>query len=380
MRVVLLVLLALMVAPSVAGERDGVARVVVVGDVHGDYEQFVRVLRDAGVIDKRTRWRGGKTHLVQIGDLPDRGPDTDRVIRMLKRLEKQAEKAGGEVHALIGNHETMVMRGDLRYVHPNEYAALTDGLSRERQQRYYEKYVDWVKRNTAEEDWPEFNREYFKTWAKEYPLGYTEHRQAWAPDGDFGAWVREHDAVLRIDDTLFVHGGLDPSAERESIAAINAAVRAELVDARVSDDESIINAADSPLWYRGLAVMSETDANTALIEAMLEFYGVKRIVIAHTPLMGTILPRFGGRVLLADVGLAEHYGRGRAALVIEDQQPSVILSGEKLSLPAYGSGRETLEEYLAAAKPLVSRPEKIDRYLEKTRPKVIKTSPDNGAQ
>ncbi|MEL7298100.1 MAG: metallophosphoesterase [Pseudomonadota bacterium] len=380
MRIIVLLLVALITTPSLAGERDGVARVVVVGDVHGDYKQFVRILRDIGVIDKRTRWRGGKTHLVQIGDLPDRGPDTDRVIRMLKRLEKEAERAGGEVHVLVGNHEAMVMRGDLRYVHPNEYAALTDNLSRERQKRYYEKYVEWIKRSTPEDEWPEFNREYWREWSQRFPLGYTEHRQAWAPDGEFGGWVLQKDALLRINDSLFVHAGLDPSAEFQPMAVINKAVRGELANARESDDESIINAADSPLWYRGLAVMPETDENIALVDGLLDYYGVKRIIIGHTPLMGTILPRFGGRVLLTDVGMAEHYGSGRAALIIDQNEQTVVLGDVTLEMPAYGSGRDALEDYLAAAKPLVSRPEKIDRYLEKTRPELINSSPDSGAQ
>ena len=38
----------------------------------------------------------------------------------------EAEAAGGYVHVLIGNHESMNMIGDLRYVSKEEYAAFAD--------------------------------------------------------------------------------------------------------------------------------------------------------------------------------------------------------------------------------------------------------------
>ena len=97
-------------------------RLVVVSDVHGDLGQFVTVLTQAGVIDGARKWTGGTTVVVQTGDVPDRGPDSRKVMDLLMDLEKQARKAGGVVHALLGNHEVMNMVGDLRYVTPEEYA------------------------------------------------------------------------------------------------------------------------------------------------------------------------------------------------------------------------------------------------------------------
>src|SRR5579872_3083347 len=84
-----------------------VPRIVAVGDVHGDYNQFVSVLQAAGVLDRKAKWAGGKTHLVQVGDVLDRGPDSRKVMDLLMELESQAQKAGGQVHPLLGNHETM---------------------------------------------------------------------------------------------------------------------------------------------------------------------------------------------------------------------------------------------------------------------------------
>src|SRR5262245_33598569 len=120
-----LVIGALIAAQTFAADVvfTGVERVVAVGDVHGDFGAFVGVLRAAGVIDQKNKWTGGKTHLVQTGDVPDRGADSRKVMDLLMDLEKQAPKAGGRVHALIGNHEAMNLYGDLRYVVPGEFAA-----------------------------------------------------------------------------------------------------------------------------------------------------------------------------------------------------------------------------------------------------------------
>ena len=90
----------------------GVERTVAVGDVHGDYDQLAAVLKSAGLIDEQGNWSGGKTHLVQNGDVLDRGPDSRKAMDLLMRLEKQAAEAGGYVHALIGNHEAMNVYGD----------------------------------------------------------------------------------------------------------------------------------------------------------------------------------------------------------------------------------------------------------------------------
>ena len=73
----------------------GVERVIAVGDVHGDYEQLVAVLQSAGVIDQEEKWVGGKTHLVQTGDMLDRGPDSRKVMDLLMRLERRSKQSGG---------------------------------------------------------------------------------------------------------------------------------------------------------------------------------------------------------------------------------------------------------------------------------------------
>ncbi len=77
-------------------------RVVAFGDVHGAYDALVDLLQDAGVLDEDLRWTGGTTHVVSVGDIADRGPESRKVYDLFMRLEKEARAAGGEMHVLLG--------------------------------------------------------------------------------------------------------------------------------------------------------------------------------------------------------------------------------------------------------------------------------------
>lgn len=91
-------------------------RIVAVGDLHGDYNQSLSVLRLAGLLDVHNNWSGGDTYLVQTGDILDVGPDDLRIVRLLMQLGTEARKVGGDVHQLIGNHELRNLRGDFSKV------------------------------------------------------------------------------------------------------------------------------------------------------------------------------------------------------------------------------------------------------------------------
>jgi hypothetical protein len=82
--------------PSLASEwqYSGAERIVAVSDIHGAYQPMVATLRNAGVLDADLRWSGGSTHLVIVGDILDRGPDSRDVMDLLMRLEGEAEAAG----------------------------------------------------------------------------------------------------------------------------------------------------------------------------------------------------------------------------------------------------------------------------------------------
>jgi hypothetical protein len=47
-------------------------RIVAVGDVHGDYDRFLDILKYLGVVDQDGKWSGKVDVFVQLGDLMDR--------------------------------------------------------------------------------------------------------------------------------------------------------------------------------------------------------------------------------------------------------------------------------------------------------------------
>ncbi len=301
---------ALLVSAVAAAEPP--RTVIAVGDLHGDYAAFTEILREAGLIDARGKWSGGNAILVQLGDIPDRGPDTKKIVEHLMRLEKQVKAKGGRVAALIGNHEAMNVTGDLRYVTPEEYAAFATPRSRRVRETYFRANAAALAEFYRRKD-PALSDEGVKTtFENDTPLGYLEHRIAWAPAGKFGAWVASHDAMLRLGDTLFVHGGIGAAYAAKPIATINEDVRAALR----AGGGPILEDDAGPLWHRALA--EETPAGEADLAAALGAYGVKRIVIGHTPHLQGVNALYGGRVFAADTGASKSYGGTRSFLRIDE--------------------------------------------------------------
>jgi hypothetical protein len=330
--------LSLLAGTLVAAEPwdwQGVDRIVAVGDVHGDYDNYIKVLEQAGLIDQRGRWMGGSTHLVQLGDVPDRGPDTHRIIEHLMSLEKQARRAGGRVHALIGNHEAMNSLGDLRYVHPGEYEALKSRRASSLREDYYERVVDFLK---SKDDAPDIDAAFREAWLAEHPLGYVEHRKHWRPGGRFGDWIGGHNALVRINRTLFLHAGLSPEMLGMSLEDMNEAIRSDL-NATDGSPALLAESELGPLWYRGLSRGEETPEMAAHLGALLERYDVDRLVLGHTPGYATVVPRFDSRVLVADTGIGDYYGGHLASLLIEGGKLFTIQRGHRVPIPDSNAGR-----------------------------------------
>lgn len=344
-----------------AGAISATPRIIAIGDIHGDYDQFVKLLRAVGVINSKDKWVAGGTQLVQLGDIPDRGPDSRKAMDLLMKLQKSAAKAGGAVQVLIGNHEAMMMSGDLRYVHAGEFAAFKDSKSRARRKAYYQQTVAHIKSTTPEEEWPEFDKAYRKAWEARFPLGYVEHRMAWAPSGKYGKWVLSNSAVLKLGDTLFVHGGVSPEQSAMPISEINTRVRTALARGEQLPADTIVESQTGPLWNRSWVNKLQTSANEEILNQVLASYSVKRMVVAHTPVAPVIVPRFNGKVLLADVGLGAHYGHGFAALEIVGDEAYTLVGARRVKLP---NNNAEFDAYFDTVQSLVSNPQKLIRYRE----------------
>ena len=244
-----------------------VDRIVVVGDLHGDFEGYVDILDAAGVRDRKGNWIGGTTNLVQTGDITDRGPDSRKIIDDIRKLAKKAKKAGGHVHILIGNHEMMNMLGDLRYVHPGEYEAFHTPDSMVLRDHYYTRY-EKAARDKAKQNGLKFSKEAFRQkWYEEHPLGYIEHRLEWGrPKGKYYRWAINNPVTVKINDTLFLHAGISPLEDEMSIKELNEKV-IESIKKFPDTDAEFLFSEDSLLWYRGLA-LNEEETETPYLEKM----------------------------------------------------------------------------------------------------------------
>lgn len=308
-------LFALAGASTAAAQQPAPSRLVAVGDLHGDYAAWIDIARDARLIDASNHWAGGKTTLVQTGDITDRGSDSLKIIRHLQQLDGEAKRAGGRVVVLLGNHEAMQVTGDLRYVSPGEYAAFADAQSKARRDAAYDANAKAIVDFYHGRDPTLSPKAIRQLWLAEHPLGKIEHDTAWAPSGELGRWAATLPAVAKIGDSLFVHGGISAKYALVPMVEINRLARVA-IQAGDTTPEAIINDEMGPLWYRGLISRAgETTAPAAgrptienEIDSVLKGQGVKRIVIGHTPRLEGIAITRGGTLVRIDTGISRYYG------------------------------------------------------------------------
>jgi hypothetical protein len=265
---------------AAACELENVERIVAVGDVHGAHDRLLEILRVAEVVNAEGRWTGGATHLVQTGDVLDRGPDSLKAMEYLRKLTREAERAGGRVHALLGNHEVMRLLEDYRYVHPGEYEAFKTASSQDLRQRLAD--------GASPAD---------RARILAMPLGMIEMAQAFKPMENHGGF-RTLNATVGISSVVFVHGGLSPPVAKMSCQAINDAVRREIGrdfdKTRKTPEPTLAAGETGPLWYRGLALEPEEFAPQ--VDAILAAQKARAIVVGHSVATRTIGSRFNGKV------------------------------------------------------------------------------------
>jgi hypothetical protein len=364
-------------------------RLIAIGDVHGDFDDFCLLLKRFGLVDAQLHWTGGNTTLVQTGDLVDRGPKGREVMDLVISLEKEATKAGGQVLPLLGNHEVMNILGDLRYVPSENYPVFADSESAKRRNAAYQEYAAWYASHAKllaalkQPALPAMEEE----WMAKHPAGFMEYREALSPDGNYGKWLRHHATVAEIGRVIFLHGGIHPNLISLKLEQINSqihkeieefdktkqdlvsrkvilpfftiqeiamAVQAELVASRAAETPSdaeyqarlvrlldfgnwLCMRDDGPLWFRGYDQWSE-EGGAPQVENVLAVYDASHLVVGHTvQKTARIRSRFGGKVFLIDTGMLSTYWPGGRASELE------ILAGRKFTAE-YLDGQEVLFE------------------------------------
>src|SRR5262245_6636334 len=255
-------------------------RVVAIGDLHGDVRAFGAIARTCGLVDECGSWCGGDTHLVLMGDLVG-GLLSRLLLNSVMRLEHEARRAGGRVHALLGNHDLLPVAGRFGGMSPGERRSYRKG--------------------------------------------------DFQGDGPFAEWMRGRPAILKIGDTAYVHAGLEDWALDTDPAELNAHVRAWIAHRQgkgprpPKDTRWAIDDEGGPMWTRSFRERRRKpkDAPTKkTMRAILERLGAERIVLGHSPTRdGSIVtehPHYGELVVLIDTRISDDE-RGRlAALTVED--------------------------------------------------------------
>ncbi len=334
-------LFAYLYAAIIQCEWTGIEKIVAVGDVHGDYDSFVKILRGTGLIDKKGHWTGGKTHLVQIGDVMDRGDNAKDILDLIMTLGKEAEKAGGKVHMLLGNHEEMnitgiafdysgyVTLGQFKSFIPNRYKENQEKKFRKKMKKNHPREADSDSSidNDLDKYWEDFYKEIKRQDRHPARKQYTKSFNT-----IYGRWLVKQNAVIKINDTIFVHGGISQRFSKWKLKEINNRLRLELSDMRRAVMTSgkanieernrlIIYRSEGPLWFRRLAQYRGKDYVKVVDEILLNLKA-QHMVIAHTPqIIKEDMKRFGGKIWRIDTGISEVFrssGGYLSALIIEN--------------------------------------------------------------
>ena len=303
-------------------EWESVPQVVAVGDIHGSLDNLILILKSSGLLDGNLAWTGGESHLVLNGDLIDRGRSDRGVLDLARRLQSEAEAAGGRVHVLLGNHESMNLDGNLRYVSKESFRD----------------FADLEKRSDRDKSWMAYKKGYRrdqilrlrKAFDQQYPPGYFGRERALAPDGEYGSWLLSQPAAIKINGIVFVHGGLTPKYAAKGLDGINEEVHGILRSGSRPDDWY-----QGPLWYRGNSLQNERIERAPLAQ-VLEALDAHTLVVAHTPTGSRrVTARFNETLYRTDVGMT--YGANPQALVFEQEEAWALDSA------SFGRSRPLLE-------------------------------------
>ena len=294
---------------SIGVIKEAPHRIVVLGDLHGDWNATTKSLLKAKLIDPNDhkKWIGGESILVQLGDQVDRcrldrGPchmdgatindeaSDIKILEYFTDLHNQAIKVGGAVYSILGNHEVMNVDGDFRYVSRKNL-------------------LEFSKDGTIQD-------------------GITRRKEEFKPGNkiaNFLACTRK--TALVIGKNLFIHAGIVPDiAKKYNVNDINRIVALYLFD-KLKDknkyNELLINAKTSPYWTRLLGNLNR-NLNQDKVEEICHSvfdsgvltnllgtttnHKIERIFIGHTPqMLKGINTMCNDRIYYVDVGVSQAF-------------------------------------------------------------------------
>lgn len=253
------------------------AKMLALSDIEGDFPALKTMLIGAKVMNRDFTWRFGTGHLVLVGDYFDRGSNVTECLWLIYKLEAEAEAAGGKVHFILGNHEILNLQANVEYVR-HKYLANAQLIG--------EPYKLWFDNNS-----------------------------------ELGRWLRTKNAVEKIGDYVFCHGGISPELARTklSLSDINRIARQNIGKSQDAiagaNAQSVYDVQTGIFWYRNAA---KNQMTAEQVDEVLRFAGARRMVIGHT-LVSDVTALYGGKVICIDLYHEENMRRGfMKSLWIED--------------------------------------------------------------
>ncbi|MGL5682027.1 MAG: hypothetical protein ACRDDZ_03100 [Marinifilaceae bacterium] len=221
-------------------------KLFVVSDLEGDFHDFVTNLKQAGIVNDSLRWSWRGNHLVILGDVLGKGKDIVPLCWYIYRLEQEAMEAGGKVHFILGDNESMVLRGVTSII-DDKYSRLSERLE----------------------------------------MNYEE---LWGENSVLGKWIRSKNSIEIIGRDLYVHAGLSKTVVRSgmSIEQINVEIKGMLglkPNHREweSNKAQLLFGAMGPLRYRGMAFSNKqhVPVTAADMRVMLRELDVFRVIVGN---------------------------------------------------------------------------------------------------
>uniref|UniRef100_A0A5B7BVF8 Calcineurin-like phosphoesterase domain-containing protein n=1 Tax=Davidia involucrata TaxID=16924 RepID=A0A5B7BVF8_DAVIN len=318
-------------------------RIVAVGDLHGDLSQARCALEMAGVLssDGQDLWTGGETVLIQLGDILDRGEDEIAILSLLRSLDIQAKAKGGAVFQVNGNHETMNVEGDFRYVDSGAFDECIDFMEylEDCEHNWEEAFISWV---GVSERWKEDRKISQNYWG---PLNLVKRQKGviarsilLRPGGPLARELARHTVVLKVDDWVFCHGGLLPHHVVYGIERMNREVSNWMKGLSESDNSPqfpfiATRGYDSVVWNRlysrDLSDLEDYQISQiqSILEETLQAVGAKAMVVGHTPQTTGVNCKYNCSIWRIDVGMSSGVLNSRPeVLEIRDNKARVIRS------------------------------------------------------
>ncbi|KZN30855.1 hypothetical protein N474_02670 [Pseudoalteromonas luteoviolacea CPMOR-2] len=265
-------------------------KIAALSDLHGQYHLMKTLLKNNGILDRKDNWAFGKGHFVITGDIFDRGDQVTEILWLVHKIEQQALRAGGRVHLLLGNHEVMVLNGDLRYLNP-KYIKTGEFLK--------VPFQKLIGKNTI-----------------------------------LGRWLRSKPVLLKINGYLFTHGGFHPSLAKQplSLSDLNHIFKSYLVKGEPHQTRTgmarFLHKSNGLVWYRGY--FKDNGATEKELELLLKHFDVDHVVVGHTS-QRKIETRHNGKVIAIDSSIKK--GKYGEILFIEDDNLyRGALDGERMPL------------------------------------------------